>query len=120
MNGMQLSWADLEALGADLKSHFSALFDQKLDPKLDAKLGPIAQELKALKSTVGHIATTASKANDMAAALEGRVSKTETSEKNLKDRLAWLETRVRALNLKVQGRPESTDLSANLDATFAT
>lgn len=36
--GAQLSWADLDALGADLKQHFASLIEQKLDQKLDQKL----------------------------------------------------------------------------------
>lgn len=113
--GAQLSRADLEALGADLKHHFSLMFDQNLD----AKLTPIAQELKALKMSVGETANMASKAYDMASALEGRVSEMESNEKHLKYRLVWLEARARALNFKVRGVPESTDLNANLASAFS-
>lgn len=83
-NDGQLSWADLETLGADLKQHFSLLFGQKMD----SKLAPIAQELKALKTSVGKTATTASSAYNMMSSLEGRVSEAEATEKHLKDRLA--------------------------------
>lgn len=52
---------------------------------------------------MGDVATTANKAFEMASALEERVNGTEGTEKHLK---AWLESRVRALNLKVRGMPE--------------
>lgn len=52
---------------------------------------------------MGEIATTANKAFEMASAMEERVSGSESTEKHLKERIAWLETRARALNLKVRG-----------------
>lgn len=109
---MQLSRADLDALGADLKQHFATLIDQKLELKLDQKLTLLTQELKALKSAVNEVASTTSKAFDMAVALEDRAGRSETTEKHLKERIAWLESRARALNLKVRGVPESSDLNS--------
>lgn len=115
----QLSRADLDALGADLKQHFAALIEQKLDQKLDQKLSPLTQELKALKTSITEIKSTASKAYDLASALEQRVSGAETAEKHLRERIAWLETRARSLNLKVRGVPESADLNADLASNLA-
>lgn len=83
-NGAQISWADLEALGNDLKTHFTLLLDQKLDQKLDSKLDPITTELKAVKGAIGEIAKTANAAHEMASALELRVSETEALEGALK------------------------------------
>lgn len=113
-NGAQLSRADLEALGNDLKTHFTLLLDQKLDQKLDSKLDPITTELKAVKGAIGEIAKTANAAHEMVSALELRVAETEAAEGVLKERLAWLELRARALNLKVRGIPELKDLNADL------
>lgn len=116
----QLSRADLDALGADLKQHFATLIDQKLEQKLDQKLTPITQELKSLKTAMNEVATMANKAFEMAAALKVQVGRLETTEKHLKERTAWLELRARALNLKVCGVPESTDLNSNLATIFST
>lgn len=118
-DGAQLSRAVLNALGADLKQHFAPLIEQKLEQKLDLKLSPLTQELKALKSAVSNIASTASKAFEMATALEKRADRSEVNEKQLKERIAWLESRARALNLKVRGVPESPDLNSNLASTFS-
>lgn len=37
----------------------------------------------------------------------------------MRERIAWLETRARALNLKLRGVPESTDLNSNLSSNLA-
>lgn len=113
-NGAQISRANLEVLGENLKLHFTSLLDQKLDQKLDSKLDPITAELKAVKGVIGEIAKTANAAHEMASTLEHRVADTEASEGVLKERLAWLELRPRALNLKVRGIPELKDLNADL------
>lgn len=118
--GAQISRTDLEALGTDIKQHFATLIEQKLDKKLDQKLAPITQELKSFKATMSDIASTANKAFEMASALENRVNEAEGAEKHLKDRIAWLESRARALNLKIRGVPESADLNSNLASTLST
>lgn len=118
--GAQISRTDLEALGTDIKQHFATLIEQKLDQKLDQKLAPITQELKSFKATMSDIASTANKAFEMASALENRVNEAEGAEKHLKDRIAWLESRARALNLKIRGVPESADLNSNLASTLST
>lgn len=118
-NGMQISRADLEALGNDLKLHFDGLLERKLDQKLDSKLEPITKELKSFKEAIGEVTKTASAAHDMVAALEGRMSASEALEKQLKDRIAWLESRARALNLKIRGLPELQDINSDLVAVLS-
>lgn len=81
--GAQLSKANLEDLGTDLKEHFSAL-----DQKLVLKLNPISKELKAFKSTLSEIAMTANMAFEMASAMEKQVSGSAASEKHLKEKNA--------------------------------
>lgn len=106
--------ADLEALGNDLKLHFDTLLEKKLDQKFDSKLAPISKELRSFKEAIGEVAKTANEAFNIATTLEGRTSTLETSERQLKERIAWLESRARALNLKVRGIPELHDLNSDL------
>lgn len=90
----------------DLKRHLTSLIEKKLDP--------IAEQLSALNSTLVDVASTANAAHEASEKNGGQIQALQTSEKQLKERILWLENRARSLNLKLRGFPESTDFNKNL------
>lgn len=90
-----LTRKDLFDLRDDLKLHFTFMLDQKLEP--------VSQPLPALTTIIKDVSTTVDTAYDLAKSQEHIVKKLQVSEGMLKDRLAWLETKARALHLKFWG-----------------
>lgn len=101
-----LTKADLTDIKEDLKRHLTSLIENKLDP--------IAEQLSALNSTLVDVATTANMAHETSEKNGGMIHALQTSKKQLKERILWLEHRARSMNLKLRGFPESTDFNKNL------
>lgn len=101
-----LTREDLMALSNDLKQHFTA--------SLDAKLESFSTRISELTNTIKDVAHTAGEAFDLGKTHEKHIRDLQTSERLLRDRVAWLEGKARALNLKFRGLPEHPDLKSNL------
>lgn len=101
-----LTKSDLLEVKEDLKKHLSSL--------IDSKLNLMMEQIAALSSTVQDVAKTADAAHDECVRNGGHIKALQATERQLKDRIAWLEQRARSLNLKLRGFPESTDFNKNL------
>lgn len=105
-NGMQtaaLTKADLLELKEDLKTHLASLIDQKLDP--------LTKQISSLSSTLSEVTNTANAAFEESERNRGLIKEIKATEKLLKDRIAWLEQRARAMNLKLRGVPERQEIN---------
>lgn len=101
---------ELVALREDLKSHFTSLIDEKLEP--------IWQHLSSLTTTIQEVSSTARAAYDMGKSQEFRIKEMQVTEGVLKERMAWLETKTRAM--KFCGLPEIPELNSTLTLALVT
>lgn len=106
-----LTRKDFIALREDLKQHFT--------PQLDMKLESFSNQLSEITTTIKDVSRMASEAFDLSKAQEQNIKALQTSEGLLRDRVAWLEGKARALNLKFRGLPESSELNSNLSPALA-
>lgn len=106
-----LTRGNLLALRDDLKHHFTTLLEEKLDS--------LSNRLTDMTNTIKDISHTAGEAFDLSKTNETSIRELQTSEKVLKDRVAWLEGKARAMNLKFRGLPEHPDLNSNLSHAIA-
>lgn len=106
-----LTRKDLLALSADLKQHFTLL--------LDSRLECFSNRLSELTTTVNEVSHTAGEAFDLCKSQGLLITNLQASERLLKERVAWLEGKARAMNLKFRGLPELPDLNSNLSPAIA-
>lgn len=106
----QLTKSDLMGLKEDLKLHLTALIDKKLDP--------VVEQISSLTATIKDVANTADAAYTESEKNGGLIKELKASERQLKERIAWLEQRARAMNLKVRGIPESSETNKDLQHTI--
>lgn len=107
-DGALVTRRDLMTVSSDLKHHISAL--------LEGSLAEIKGQLQTINTSLKETAETAGKAYDLATSTESAVKDIRASEKALRDRVAVLELKARALNLKFRGLPEHPDINNNLQA----
>lgn len=110
-NNAVLTREDLMVLKEDLKQHVTS--------QLDLKFDSLTNRLLELTNTVKDVSNTASEAYDLSKAQECQIKALQASEGLLRDRVAWLEGKVRALNLKLRGLPELPELNSNLAPAIA-
>lgn len=96
---LQLTKNDLAEVKEDLKQHLTNLILQKLDPMI--------AQIASLSSTIKEIATTANEKNG------GSIKELKAAERQLRERVAWLEQRARSMNLKLRGVPESSEINGS-------
>lgn len=102
----RLTKSDLADIKEDLRQHLTNIIDKKLDPMM--------AQISALSATLKDVADTADAVYVESEKNGGQIKVLKASERQLKDRIAWLEQRSRALNLKVRGVPESTETNRDL------
>lgn len=102
----QIMKSDLLDIKEELKKHLANLIVRKLDP--------VAEQISVLTSTLKDVATATNAAHEESEK-NGRLLKAlQSSERQLWERIVWLEQRARSLNLKLRGFPESTEFNKNL------